>query len=368
MSQKIHRFIDLFCGAGGLSVGFERAGFKCIFANDIEKDFVETFRANHPHAEALLDDIRNLTGKVIFEKTGLRKSEIELIVGGPPCQGFSTVGKRWIDDPRNKLFKEYYRIVSEVEPRVFVFENVTGLLSMGGGAVLEEIIQLFSELGYRVQYKVLNAVEYGVPQHRERVIIVGSTMKDKKFQYPEPTHTASSSLLNNHLKPALTMAEALSDLPLIKAGEKVEKYKTEPQNDYQRARRKNCEVLTYHDAPGHGKSLLNVISRVPEGGAMADIPKEHRPKTGYPNSYARLWWDRPTTTLTRNFGTPSSARCIHPKCHRGLTTREGARIQSFDDDFIFTGSRSSRNLQIGNAVPPLLAEAVGREVKKLFSC
>lgn len=364
MNNKDIYFIDLFCGAGGLSIGFERVGFKCVFANDIEEDFINTLKANHPHIGTKLGDIRNLKGSDILESTGLSKGAIKLIVGGPPCQGFSTVGKRWLEDPRNQLFREYYRVVKEISPEVFVFENVTGLMSMDGGAVLEEIIKLFSELGYKVKYQVLNAVEYGVPQHRERIIIVGSK-KDKEFNYPRPTHSIQGALFD--LKPAITMAEALSDLPLIEAGEESNEYLMSPQNEYQKARRKSCTELSYHNAPSHGESLLNVISRVPEGGSYLDIPEEHWPTSGYPNSYARLWWDRPTTTLTRNFGTPSSARCIHPKCHRGLTAREGARIQSFDDDYIFAGAKTSRNLQIGNAVPPLLAEAIAKEIKLLFT-
>ena len=243
---------------------------------------------------------------------------------------------------------------------------------MAGGALFDDVKTLFSSLGYHVQARVLNAADYGVPQERERVIVVG-LRGGMDFNYPEATHKSPSNFLENSLFPSIdlpnyiTLEAALSDLPLIYSGESSDSYATKPKNDYQKLMRSESKnVLHDHNAPNHGESLMNVIRHVPVGGLKNDIPEQYRPKSGFPNSYGRLWWDRPSTTITRNFGTPSSARCIHPLRDRALTTREGARIQSFPDNFRFFGSKSKRNLQIGNAVPPLLALAIANEIKKAF--
>lgn len=363
------KFIDLFAGCGGLTVGFERAGFRCVFANDIEPDFIKTFQINNSNIATLIKDIRNLSSKEIYEKANIAKGEIDLIIGGPPCQGFSTIGKRWLDDPRNKLFKEYYRILKEVKPKAFVFENVIGFTNMDKGRVFKLTLDLFNKLDYNVKFKTLNALEYGIPQIRKRVFIVGTLKSLKNYQFPRPTHLnhfkkrASSE---SKLKPYLILKDAINDLPPIETGEISNRYCRPPQNEYQKQRRKGNKILNDHNAPNHSSHLLKVMSLIPEGGDMFDIPKKYRPKSGYRNTYARLKWDEPTPTMTRNFGTPSSSRCIHPICSRGLTTREGARIQSFDDNFIFYGSRTSKNLQIGNAVPSLLAYQIAKKMMELF--
>ena len=278
-----------------------------------------------------------------------------------------------MEDPRAILYQQYYRCLLELQPQMFVYENVKGLLSMSGGSLFNDVKELFSSLGYNVHAQVLNAADYGVPQERERVIIVG--LRDgMKFNFPMPTHSSrfkkkendlfdSSDLLNH-----ITLGEALSDLPLINSNESANSYLSDPQNGYQKLMRENSKgILNDHNAPNHGMSLMSVIRHVPIGGLKNDIPEKYRPKSGFPNSYGRLWWDRPSTTITRNFGTPSSARCIHPLRDRALTTREGARLQSFPDDFQFFGSRAKKNLQIGNAVPPLLAFAIANEIKKSFN-
>jgi len=300
----------------------------------------------------------------------IKKGEIELIVGGPPCQAYSTVGKRLISDPKGKLFQEYYRILKELDPKVFLFENVKGLLSMQSGELLKTIITLFESLGYRVSYKILNSADYGVPQVRERVIVIG-TKFNNKFYYPEPTNynpEEGQTLLTQNLKPYLTLAEAISDLPFIKSSEESFKYATEPQNDFQRLMRKNTsEKLMDHNSPKNNENLVKIMENLPDGGTPKDLPTELRPKSGFANTYCRLWWNRPSTTITRNLSTPSSSRCIHPKAPRPLTTREGARIQCFPDNYIFVGSRNDKNLQIGNAVPTFLSLALKESIKKHFS-
>lgn len=360
--------IDLFCGIGGVAHGFHQAGgFNTLFANDVDSDMCMSFKNNMKDINVICDSIASLNFKEL-----IGKNKVDLVVGGPPCQAYSTSGKRLLEDPRAMLYQQYYRALKETQPQMFVYENVRGLLSMSNGRLFEEVQRLFASLGYFVEAKVLNAADYGVPQERERVIVVG--VRDGiKFEYPEPTHQSLNEgdrdlFAVKTLPSHITLEEAIGDLPFIEAGQVGTAYTSPPQNSFQKLMRKNApKNIIDHDAPNHGESLLQVIRHVPEGGIKKDIPEAFRPKSGFPNSYGRLWWDRPSTTITRNLGTPSSARCIHPKCDRALTTREGARIQSFPDNFIFYGSRSKKNLQIGNAVPPLLASAIAKQVKKALA-
>ncbi len=361
MNNKI-TVVDLFAGVGGLSYGFAKdSDFEIIVANEIELNMAKAYQLNHPSVDVICKDIKYFTAQDIGCKN------IDLVLGGPPCQAYSTVGKREADDPRGKLFLEYFRVLKELEPKVFVFENVKGLLSMQKGKLFAEIIQLFESLGYRVSYKVLNAADYGAPQIRERVIVVGSKLKDE-FEFPKPTHTAiDETLFSTNLKPYLSLSDAISDLPFISSGEEGLEYAKEPQNEFQKTMRKNAPtVLTEHSASKNNENLVRLMKALPDGGTPADLPIELRPKSGFANTYCKLWWNRPSTTITRNLGTPSSSRCIHPKAHRALTTREGARLQCFPDDYIFYGSRSDKNLQIGNAVPVVLSVALKESIKHYF--
>ncbi|RLA75228.1 MAG: DNA cytosine methyltransferase, partial [Epsilonproteobacteria bacterium] len=276
------------------------------------------------------------------------------------------VGKRLIDDPRGQLFQEYYRVLEELNPKVFLFENVKGLLSMLKGELLKTILSLFESLGYKVKYEVLNSADYGVPQIRERVIIIGTKL-NQDFQYPNKTHCNSddNNIFNQNLKPYLTLSEAISDLPFIKSNEESFEYSSEPNNKFQKLMRNIApEKLMDHNAPKNNDKLVKLMECLPDGGTPQDAPEELRPKSGFKNTYCRLWWERPTPTITRNLSTPSSSRCIHPKAPRPLTTREGARIQCFPDSYIFYGSRSSKNLQIGNAVPTFLSIALKNSIKQ----
>ncbi len=365
MSKKI-KVLDLFAGVGGLSYGFSYDNnFEIVGANEILPDMAKAYLLNHPTVKMYNCDIKEFGLKDLNRDLGIERGDIDLVVGGPPCQAFSTVGKRLIDDPRGELFQEYYRVLKELSPNLFLFENVKGLLSMKKGELLKTIISLFESLGYRVQYKVLNSADYGVPQIRERVIIFGTKL-DRDFEYPQPTHSNSeNTLFNQNLKPYLTLSKAISDLPFIKSNEESHEYYSEPQNDFQRLMRKNApQKLTEHKAPKNNEKLVKIMESLPDGGTPLDIPKELRPKSGFANTYCRLWWNRPSTTITRNLSTPSSSRCIHPKAPRPLTTREGARIQCFPDNYIFYGSRASKNLQIGNAVPTFLSIALKDSIKK----
>jgi len=369
MTKKL-KVIDLFCGVGGLSYGFaHNDNFEIVAANEILPNMAKAYSLNHPATKIYVEDIKDFSAEKIEKDLDIKASGIDIIVGGPPCQAYSTVGKRLIDDPRGKLFQEYYRMLKEFNPKLFLFENVKGLLSMQGGELLEKIISLFESLGYKVQYKLLNAADFGAPQIRERVIIIGSKLKND-FQYPSQTHYSTEEapdLFRNGLKPYLTLEEAISDLPFLKSGEESFEYASKPQNEFQKKMRMNApEKLTDHNAPNNNAKLVKMMELLPDGGTPEDLPKELRPTSGFKNTYCRLWWNRPSTTITRNLSTPSSSRCIHPKAPRPLTTREGARIQCFSDSYQFYGSRSDRNLQIGNAVPTVLSNAVAGAILSNF--
>ncbi len=369
MNKKL-KIVDLFCGVGGLSYGFAHNGdFKIVAANEILPNMAKAYSLNHPTVKVYVDDIKNFGADCVKKDLRIVAGDIDIIVGGPPCQAYSTLGKRLMDDPRGKLFQEYYRVLKEFNPKLFLFENVKGLLSMMGGELLETIVALFESLGYKVQYRLLNAADFGAPQIRERVIIIGSRLKND-FQYPLPTHCnpeEEPNLFKNAFKSYLTLEEAISDLPFIKSGEESFEYAFEPQNEFQKIMRMNApEKLMDHNAPNNNARLVKMMELLPDGGTPEDLPKELRPKSGFKNTYCRLWWDRPSTTITRNLSTPSSSRCIHPKAPRPLTTREGARIQCFPDSYQFYGSRSDRNLQIGNAVPTVLSNALAGAISYNF--
>jgi len=368
--NKKLKVIDLFSGVGGLSYGFAHDdNFGIVAANEILPNMAKAYSLNHPTAKVYAEDIKDFNAKKIEKDLNIKASEIDIIVGGPPCQAYSTVGKRLIDDPRGKLFQEYYRVLKEFNPKFFLFENVKGLLSMQGGELLKTIISLFESLGYKVQYKLLNAADYGVPQIRERVVIIGSKLKND-FEYPKPTHhnpEEMPDLFSKKLKQYLTLEEAISDLPFIKSNGESFEYASEPKNDFQKLMRLNApKRLMDHNAPNNNAKLVKMMELLPDGGTPEDLPENLRPTSGFKNTYCRLWWKRPATTITRNLSTPSSSRCIHPKAPRPLTTREGARIQCFPDYYQFFGSRNDRNLQIGNAVPTYLSNALAKSILENF--
>lgn len=363
MSYKV---IDLFAGVGGLSYGFAHdSDFEIIAANEILVPMAMAYCLNHPTVRMYNKDIKDFSLDDLTRDLGIKKGDIDIVVGGPPCQAYSTVGKRSTDDPRGKLFQEYYRLLNELRPKLFVFENVKGLLSMQRGNLIRTIISLFESIGYHLQMRVLNAADYGTPQIRERVILVG-TLDSRPFIYPKPTHynPALGAPEEPSLKPYVTLSEALGDLPSIRTGESASKYTCEPQNDYQKLMRANApEEIQEHEVPKNNARLVAMMEALPDGGTPKDIPEELRPDSGFANCYCRLWWDRPSTTITRNLGCPSSSRCIHPRDPRPLSTREGARLQGFPDDYVFYGKRGDKHLQIGNAVPTFLSEAIKDSVK-----
>jgi len=366
--------IDLFCGCGGLSEGFEDAGFKIVVGNDVDKDMIESFKLNHPNAKAFSGDINSISAMELLNGTNIPKDNISVVIGGPPCQGFSTVGNRKEDDPRNKLFYQFVRIVKEINPPIFVMENVSGLLTMQNGKVKDIIKEEFERLGYDVQYSILKSEDYGVSQKRRRVFFVGHKIKDKKFKFPLPTHGGSKesgqltlSTINNNLKPILTVWDAIGDLPEINCGESKNKYDKEPQNEFQKFLRNGQSVLIDHKAPNHTDIMIKRMEKIKQGQNHSNLPNELKLNSGYPNIYGRLIANEPADTITGNCGCISApGKFIHPFKHRALTVREAARLHSFRDSKRFEGSQMKKYKQVGNAVPPLLAKALALEIKKLL--
>jgi DNA (cytosine-5)-methyltransferase 1 len=241
-----------------------------------------------------------------------------------------------------------------------LFENVSGFMRMYNGAAYHALIEMLEELGYKTTSDVLEASEYGLPQRRHRTIIVGWKKSLNPVLMPARPYNLSTPLFSNGLK--LTLMDAISDLPFLEAGESKNTYLHDPLNDYQRSLRENCNQLTLHSASNYGSKMRLILSLIPPGGSVEDLPFELRPKGYFANTYARLVPDQPSPTVTRNFGTPSSSRCIHPFQNRALSTREGARLQGFPDSYVFFGSKTSVNLQIGNAVPPLFGELIAKQI------
>ena len=353
--------IDLFAGAGGFSLGLSRNNIEIVIANEIEKDFAKTFELNHPKTKMLNEDIHNIDFKNELKKIGYKS--IDILCGGPPCQGFSTVGSKNKKDKRNSLFWEFLRAVNETAPKAVIFENVAGFKSLYNGQAYETLIKELEKVGYSVFTDVLNAADYGLPQLRKRTIVVG-VAKGYSFSFPKIIKSKNKNLFEDKY---LTIMSAISDLPELNVGEEKNKYSCEPKNDYQKKMRGNIKILTEHNCSNYGERMQKIISLVPPKGDISDLPLSLRPKKYFNNVYARIDPTQPSPTITRNFGTPSSTRCIHPFQNRALSTREGARLQGFPDKFIFYGSKASKNLQIGNAVPPLLGEIIGKQIIKSFN-
>ncbi len=367
--------IDLFSGCGGLTKGFSMVGIRSIFASDIDENAAKTFCRNFPDTPFLCKSITDIEKNEVDELLEGRVPDI--IIGGPPCQGFSLANKRRNkikDDPRNKLFYGFVKFINWYSPKAFVMENVKGLLSMQNGEVIKTIVEEFTnagEYGYNVAYKVLVASDYGVPQNRERVILIGYR-KDLNIQpqHPEPYEL-------DHL---VTVDEAIGDLPQIGAGQgtEVQEYPQEPQNEYQRLMRANSTYVLNHVAMKHTPRLIARFEAIKPGQDLLDVWETHGAlKRGAPSEKStikfhqnnqRLFGDRPAPTIAASF----QSNFIHPHLNRNFTAREGARLQSFPDDFVFEGMRTkmswekglSQYQQIGNAVPVLLAKAIAESIVK----
>jgi len=345
------------------------------FGIDILDTSVATFKANHKNANAIIGDIRNVRKTDVAEMSGINKNNVDVILGGPPCQGFSSIRpfrSSNDDDPRNSLFEEYASYVNYFRPKFFVLENVVGLATHKNGDTLNIMQECFHQIGYETEWKIINCAHFGIPQKRERFILIGH-QKGVGFKFPLPTHYYNGDTIGyknksnvliadgEGLKPSLTTMDAIGDLPVIASGEKIETYQSQPKNEYQKARRKKTNKLSLHSSTAHSDKMLEIIKH--SGKNINCIPK-HLISSGFSSCYSRLSPDEPSVTITVNFVHPASNRCIHPYSNRALTPREGARLQSFDDDFIFIGNRSQITKQIGNAVPPLLGKVIGEHIIK----
>jgi DNA (cytosine-5)-methyltransferase 1 len=350
MSTKI---LDLFCGCGGLSLGFEMAGCDIKLGVDDDEAALTSFSENHYNSRALKADLSKGFSDQL--ETNI-KSDIDIVIGGPPCQGFSLSGPRKLDDPRNTLVSSFIDIVKGVQPKAFIMENVPGLLSLYGGTVKDYVLKSFNEIGYKTNYKVVLAVDYGVPQSRKRVIFVGLKNETGGFEFPEASHYAPSSLFKpNHI----TMGEALSDLPTLETWEWSEKmeYVKLPQNNYQKWCRKNSKLLYNHIGTNHTDKTRKIISLVPEGGNYKDLPDKYKNTRNFNVAWTRYHSKKPASTIDTGH-----RHHFHFEFNRVLTVREKARLQSFPDDFIFYGNKSEQNRQVGNAVPPLLGKAIAKKL------
>ena len=363
------KVIDLFAGAGGMTEGLRKAGFHSILANEYDVMAGVTFKANHPNVPLIIKDVKDLSVDEVLQLANLKVGELSMISGGPPCQGFSLAGPRLDGDPRNQMFKEFVRLVNGLRPELFLFENVSGIMSMSGGSVLRAIVAEFTAVGYKCEYSLLSAADYGVPQARPRFILIG-VRDNVSVGFPDPTHgnaVASRSLFTANLKPLLTVWDALSDLPVIYQGQGEEElmHSGVYHNEYQEDRRgeRRPGVIFNHRATKHSDIIVNRYAAIPEGGNNSQVPIELRTKK---INVFKLDSQRPSRTVTCNHRTD----LLHPRVPRGTTVREAARLQSFDDDYQFFGNLTrkarwvTQDDQVGNAVPPLLAKALGEHIKR----
>lgn len=359
--NKSLKVIDLFCGCGGLSHGFLEAGYDVVIGVDHDEAALKTYSRNHKNSIALkadlfkeeaIDEIK----EKYAQKTG--SDQVDLIIGGPPCQGFSLTGSRDINDTRNTLYLAVVKTVNKFKPKAFLIENVPGIATLYGGTVKEQIMNTFEDMGYRVSVtdKPLIAADYGVPQIRKRMFFVGirediEELIGKKFSFPQPTHMPINYV---------TCEEALSDLQSREndLGTEIDEYINEPISEYQRMMRKNSSKLYNHVATKHTELVKNTIALVPDGGNHKDLPEGFGKSRKFNEAWTRYASNKPSRTIDTGH-----RNHFHYKYNRVPTIRENARLQSFPDDFVFLGTKTQQNRQVGNAVPPLLAYNIAKELK-----
>lgn len=355
--------ISLFSGGGGLDLGFVEADYNIVWAIDNTINAVETYKQNiGPHI--ICEDI-NAIDTVMLPKA-------DVVIGGPPCQSFSLAGKRNTEDERGQLVWKYIHIIEAVKPRAFVFENVTGILSAKnakGDKIVDLLKCAFQDIGYNLSVKIINAADYGVPQRRKRVIIVG-LKGDKQFEFPAATHNENGA---NGLKTYVSVKDALDDLPKASQDDKSSvKYNIEPQNEYQTMMRSSNSV-TEHFLPRMSDLDKYIIEHVKPGGNYMDIPSEVNSSRirrlqrdgGHTTCYGRMHPDLPSYTINTYFNRPNVGCNIHYKENRLITVREALRLQSFPDSYVIVStSKQGKNLIVGNAVPPMLAKIIATQLKK----
>lgn len=351
-----YRILDLFCGAGGFSYGMEKnPDFETLIALDNDPNVKETFQKNMPQADVVIGDITDTQIKEeIIEKS--KKAGINMIIGGPPCQGYSMKGKKLgLKDPRNFLFREYLNLVQALYPDIFVIENVKGLLLTSNGWFKDEIITAIGQLGYSVEFGILNAARYGVPQARERAIFICS--RHNRVSLPEPLP-----------EPTVTVRDAIGDLSYLESGEGAfeQEYRIPANGQYQNQMREGSCKLYNHKASNHKKVAIDKLKMIPPEKGKEFLPEELHGNQKFKTTWGRLKWDDVSPTIDTRFDASSNGTNNHPYLNRAITPREAARIQSFDDKFIFYGSKVHIRKQIGNAVPPLLAKAIADQIDRVL--
>lgn len=383
------KVVDFFSGAGGLSCGLNMAGFTSILGSDIHPVYADTYAKNHPKTQVITTDIRELSEHDILKLTGLRSGELDLLAGGPPCQGFSINAPiRTLDDQRNHLFKEYLRIAEILKPKAIVIENVPGLVSLGKGTVVKAIYHHLNQMGYTVAHRILFAGHYGVPQMRFRTVFIA--LRDGgRIEFPEPAYNSKAvanfagarelclqihPLFSQNLEHQTTVWDAISDLPELALGQAMDDaaYPMPAQSEYQKVMRKGSKKIYNHACAKLGKANLERLTHIPQGGSWRDIPHDLLPaglkrarRSDHTKRYGRLHPDELCSTILTKCD-PHWGSFFHPTQDRALSVREAARIQSFPDTYVFIGSLTEQFEQVGNAVPPLMAKAIGETIKKLI--
>jgi DNA (cytosine-5)-methyltransferase 1 len=362
--------ISLFAGAGGCSLGFGQAGYDILFATDIDADAVDSYRRNFLGIPCEAGDIRQLAADAVLERIGLNAGELDILLGGPPCQGFSSAGVKAGDDPRNSLLTHYVRLLEGIRPKWFVMENVEGLLTNDGGSHVRHTVAAFLEAGFSLNLEKVYAQGFGIPQRRKRVFIVGNRL-GHDFLFPEPLTHFSGSIFR---KGEITFATAVGDLPpAVEAPDTTLEFRQPPQNELQAYLRGDAKTVTDHYSPVLSEVQLERVRNLRPGQTMKDLPEHLQHESfrrrafrrvmdgtpvekrgGAPSGLKRLFADEPSLTIT----SAATREFVHPMENRLLTLRECARLQTFPDWFEFAGSAASRIQQIGNAVPPLLARTV----------
>ena len=370
--------ISLFAGAGGCSLGFGQAGYNIRFATDLDSDAVKSYRRNFSRTPCEAVDIRELTADSVLQRIGLKPGELDMLLGGPPCQGFSSAGGKAGDDPRNSLLSHYIRLLEGIRPKWFVMENVEGLLTNGGGSHVRDAVAAFLEAGYSLNLEKVYAQGYGVPQRRKRVLIVGNRL-GHDFIFPEPVTRFSGSIFR---KGEITFAIAVGDLPPAAAEANVVlEFRELPRNELQAYLRAEARSVTDHYSGTLSEIQLERVRGLQPGQTMKDLPGhlQHdsfrrrafrrvmdgtpvEKRGGAPSGLKRLFADEPSLTIT----SAATREFVHPTDDRLLTLRECARLQTFPDSFEFAGSAASRIQQIGNAIPPILARSVAEHIAREY--
>ncbi len=368
MNGKPHlTAVDLFCGAGGLSEGFRQAGYAVVAGNDIDAAAGETYRATHPDAEFIHTPIQEVAVSLLCRTTGLAPGELDVLLGGPPCQAYSVYNhQRGMHDSRATLFEQYLRIVRGMNPKWVVMENVTGITSIASGAVVQSIKDELRKLGYNIECRVLRAEDYGVPQERRRIVFIGNRL-GLPVLFPDPTHGLSLS----GLRPFTTIWDAIGDLPRLANGEKGagQPYSMPPSHWFQSYARQMAPALVHnHQAPRLSAINETRMQHIPIGGSWRDIPLNLLPagmkkakRSDHTKRYGRMRPDGLSCTILTKCDVHWGAY-IHPNQDRAISVREAARLQAFPDFFEFKGSRTEQYVQVGNAVPPLLGRHIAESL------